>query len=271
MKKTGLKREGSDKFYTIPEIVELCLKEISNNINILKSHLIIEPSAGDGAFIPGIKKITDNYEFYDIEPEHEEIKQLDYLDYIPTPGKFDKIHVIGNPPYGRQSSLAVKFIKKSLGFCDTLSFILPRSFKKDTMKKHFDVSFHLIKEMEIPEYAFTIDNEKYNVPCVLQIWIKRDTPRDVQEKIEPRGFEFVKHPEDADIYFRRVGVNAGKMGMLPCDVSKQSHYFIKFNNNKSPGEILDVLKNIEFECNNTVGPKSINKQEIIKEFNKFLE
>ena len=46
-----------------------------------------------------------------------------------------KIHVIGNPPFGRQSSLAIKFIKKSCSFSDTISFILPKSFKKDSMKK----------------------------------------------------------------------------------------------------------------------------------------
>ena len=39
---------------------------------------------------------------------------------------FNKIHIIGNPPFGRQSSLAIKFIKKSVEYCDSISFILPK-------------------------------------------------------------------------------------------------------------------------------------------------
>lgn len=35
-------------------------------------------------------------------------------------------------------------------------------------------------------------------------------------------------------------------------------------------ENMEKLKNIKFETNNTVGPKSISKQELIKEFNNFL-
>ena len=53
---------------------------------------------------------------------------------------FKKIHIIGNPPFGRQSSLAIKFIKKSAEFCDSISFILPKSFKKDSLKKHFPLN-----------------------------------------------------------------------------------------------------------------------------------
>ena len=32
---------------------------------------------------------------------------------------------------------AIKFIKKSCEFCDSVSFILPKSFKKDSLKKTF--------------------------------------------------------------------------------------------------------------------------------------
>ena len=34
-------------------------------INISKDDLIIEPSPGNGSFIENIKKITENYKFYD--------------------------------------------------------------------------------------------------------------------------------------------------------------------------------------------------------------
>ena len=135
----GLKRNTIDKYYTKDTIVESCLNSIKNYINITNDDLIIEPSAGNGSFIAGIKSLSNNFIFYDLEPENKEIIKQDYLlfDYKDLTNKFNNIHIIGNPPFGRQSSLAIKFIKKSCEFCDSISFILPKSFKKDSLKKNF--------------------------------------------------------------------------------------------------------------------------------------
>ena len=54
------------------------------------------------------------------------------------------------------------------------------------------------------------------------------------------------------------------------DKSTQSHYFIKFINNDTIEQNIEKLKLIYFEFNNTVGPKSISKPELINEFNKLL-
>ncbi len=136
MKQTkGLTRNTIDKYYTKESIVNLCLTIVKTTININKNDLIIEPSAGNGAFINGIKLLVNNYIFYDIEPENNEIIKQDFLHYSHNNyNNNNKIHIIGNPPFGRQSSLAIKFIKKSCEFCDSISFILPKSFKKDSLK-----------------------------------------------------------------------------------------------------------------------------------------
>ena len=76
----GLKRNVIDKYYTKSEVVNLCIETIKNKINIDNEHLIIEPSAGNGAFIDGIKTLCDNYKFYDKEPEHDDIDKQDYLE-----------------------------------------------------------------------------------------------------------------------------------------------------------------------------------------------
>jgi len=139
---TGLNRNTIDKYYTKKSVVDECMKSIENHIEFEKNDLIIEPSAGNGAFINGIKSLTNNYKFYDIEPQNEQIEKQDYLLFDYSHINNDNIHIIGNPPFGRQSSLAIKFIKKSCEFADTISFILPMSFKKDSMKKHFPLNFH---------------------------------------------------------------------------------------------------------------------------------
>ena len=73
-----------------------------------------------------------------------------------------------------------------------------------------------------------------------------------------------------DISFRRVGVNAGKIDKIIHNKSAQSHYFIKFTNNKTVDENIERLIKITYDFNNTVGPKSISKQELIFKFNPLL-
>lgn len=275
MNTTGLNRNTIDKFYTKKDIVNLCMNEIIKlNFISPESSLIIEPSSGNGAFVKSIQSLSNNHLFIDIEPENEEyIIQMDYLTFdinkFLMNKNYEKIHIIGNPPFGRQSSLANKFIKKSCEFCDSLSFILPKSFKKDSMKKVFPLNFHLIFEMDLPKESFLVNNVSYDVPCIFQVWIKRSFNREINEKIEPEGYRFVKQNESPDISFRRVGVNAGTISQ---DINKsvQSHYFIKFNNENSLEDNLKKLSSIKFHFDNTVGPKSISKPELIFEFNKVL-
>jgi hypothetical protein len=264
-KKIGLKRDTIDKYYTKPNIVEMCLNKMKEYIVIKEDDIIIEPSAGNGSFMEGIQELCNNAIFFDIEPEHENIMKQDYFTWN---GKIEgSAHIIGNPPFGRQSSLAIKFIKKSCEYADSISFILPRSFKKDSLKKHFSLNYHLIYEMDIPDNGFLVDNKEHDVPCVFQIWKKMETPRQISEKLFPHNFEFVDKTDDADISFRRVGVNAGKIDKNILDKSDQSHYFIKFVNMELTDDILEKLEKIDFECSkNTVGPKSISKQELIKGF-----
>jgi hypothetical protein len=166
--------------------------------------------------------------------------------------------------------MAIKFIKKSCEFCDSFSFILPKSFKKESLKQKIPLNFHLLFEFDLEDKAFLIENKEYNVPCVFQIWFKKDIKRKVNEKLEPIGFNFLKKEENPDISFRRVGVNAGKIDINVKDKSVQSHYFIKFTNKKSMKENIEKLKEIKYEFNNTVGPKSISKQELIEKFNPLL-
>ena len=58
----------------------ICLPWILNLCgNISSNDLIIEPSAGNGSFIKCIKEISNNYKFYDLQPENNEINKQDFL------------------------------------------------------------------------------------------------------------------------------------------------------------------------------------------------
>lgn len=272
---TELNRNTIDKYYTKPNIATQCIELIKTHVTLNANDLIIEPSAGNGSFITQIKTLSPNYIFYDLEPEHEEIIRQDFLELNITqllqPDKpITSIHVIGNPPFGRQSSLAIKFIKKCCMFAKSISFILPKSFKKESMRKHFAKKYHLIYEQDLPTNSFLVNNIECDVPCVFQIWMNMPTDRNELIKLAPQHFKFVKKEEEPDISFRRVGVNAGNISTDIINKSEQSHYFIKFTNGITIVENLDKLKNITFSFNNTVGAKSISKGEVITQFNRFL-
>ena len=272
----GLKRNVIDKFYTKKEVAMYCINLFKEYVAPNNDDIIIEPSAGNGAFIDAIKSLKCDYEFYDLEPEHEEIVKQDYLLYNTNNNNNNnnnntqKIHIVGNPPFGRQSSLAIKFIKKSCHFCTSISFILPKSFKKDSLKKTFPLNFHMLFETDLPENSFLVNAKEHDVPCIFQIWIKKTYNREVSAKLEPHNFVFVEKTNNPSISIRRVGVNAGTIDVNSANKSVQSHYFIRFTNTNSLEKNIDLLKSIVYDSNNTVGPKSIGKQELIKEFNKVL-
>jgi len=263
----GLKRNAIDKYYTKESVVDNCIGYVKEHIEINEDDLIIEPSAGNGSFIEGIKLLSKNYRFFDIAPENDEIVEQDFLEYV---WEKKTTHVIGNPPFGRQSSTAIQFIKKASLFAKSISFILPKSFKKERMKKSFSLNFHLVFEIDLPENSFLVDGIEHNVETVFQIWEKRDKNRAIVENVEPSCYEFVGKMDNPEISFRRVGVKAGAISESILDKSIESHYFIKFTNGKTVRENVESLRNIEFHHNNTVGPRSISKSELIHEFNRVL-
>jgi hypothetical protein len=274
----GLTRNPIDKFYTKKSVVELCGEKIRGTLQIdEKNDLIIEPSAGNGAFINIIKTLCNNYKYYDIKPDNPVITQQDFLKLdlnSLSQKKKQKIHLIGNPPFGRQSSLAIKFIRHSALFCDSISFILPRSFKKQSMQDKVPLLFHCVCEIDLPFQSFLLNDKDHDVPCIFQIWEKKETERILKEKLIPKNFEFVKKDEKnkkPNISFRRVGINAGYIDTDIDSKSKQSHYFIKFKNGFGNEELLQKLGNIKFKnSDHTVGPKSISKQELIEEFMRLI-
>jgi len=275
MNRTGLKRDTIDKFYTKPDVAAQCIQWTSDNISINKTDILIEPSAGNGSFIEGMRGLSDICKFYDIAPEHGDIEKRDFLEFdsiseLGDIGLNQKIHVIGNPPFGRQSSLAIKFIKKACSFAHSISFILPNSFKKGSLRNKIPRNFHLLFESYLLDTSFSVEGDDVNVPCVFQIWEKRDVLRDKVVVEKPIGFKFVSMNDQHDISFRRVGVNAGVVDTNTSEKSPQSHYFIQFTNGRGIADNVERVRTLQYETNNTVGPRSISKPEVICAFNRVL-
>lgn len=251
------RRDFLDRFYTKKEIASYCI----SLLNIKDYKTIIEPSAGNGSFSNQIP----NCLAFDICPGSERILKKDFFTFNRSHKLPNPILVIGNPPFGRQNSMAIRFINFSSLFADTIAFILPKSFKKDSLKSRIPLNFHLKKEIDLPDYSFTLNNKEINIPCIFQIWEKKSINRELLKKLFPIGFFFVKKNENPNIAVRRVGVYAGK-AFEDTDKSIQSHYFIIADD---VDDFLKIINNIKWEHDNTVGPKSISKQELIRKYNNI--
>ena len=181
-----------DKFYTKSSVAEQCYNLLGEKLGDLSEYTFLEPSAGDGKFLPYLK----NFEAYDILPEGENIIQQDFLTW--EPNKLDYI-TIGNPPFGKRSKLAVGFFNKCATCSKVIAFILPVSFMKYGVQKQLDKDFKLISSFLLDENSFTADGEDFSVRCVFQIWVKAESEFDNFEDLRKKESSPITH-EDFQIW-----------------------------------------------------------------------
>lgn len=105
----------------------------------------LEPSSGDGVFL----KYIPNLVCMDLCPKHDEATRQDFLKWKPAPGeKYDL--VIGNPPFGRNNSLATKFINHAATFCNKIFMWERRDQIRPLFKELVDIKTepHMAKTVE---------------------------------------------------------------------------------------------------------------------------
>jgi hypothetical protein len=257
------RKNNFDKFYTKKEIALNCI----NLLNIDSYDVVIEPSAGSGSFSNQIS----NCLAYDLEPENIGIIKQDWFTLDKSQFK-NNVLVIGNPPFGEQNNLAIKFFNEAAKCAKTIAFILPLSFKKNSIKNSLDLNFHLKKEYIIPKNSFTLEGKDYSVPCVFQVWEKEKRKREkILFKKNSKYIDFVTKKDKPDFRIQRVGGNAGKAS-IDLNFAESSNYFIK-NKTKIENKVLiNLINKINYDSVSfTVGPKSLSKDELITSIDSMLD
>lgn len=212
-----------DQFYTNDKIAKKCYNKFIKkmcecNINLSEYDYILEPSAGDGAFYKLLPK--NNRIGIDLEPKYEGIVKMDFFDY--QPDKEKKYIIIGNPPFGRISSMAVKFFNKSSNFADIIAFIVPRTFKRISIQNKLSLNFKLIYNEDLPLKPCCF-KPKMLAKCCFQIWIKDNNKRKkIKLPSSHKDFIFLKlgpkdetnqptPPKNADFVMKAYGANCGEI------------------------------------------------------------
>lgn len=263
-----MKSRELDQFYTKKEIAKKLFEIIQENFK-LEKFTLVEPSAGTGSFS---SLFHENSIAFDLEPKAKNIIQADFLSIDPI-SAFEnyknEIFTIGNPPFGKNSSLALKFLNHSAKFSKFIAFILPKTFVKKSMIKKIAPFLHCVMSIEIPKDAFIFNDESYDVPVFFQVWEKKDFPREVVSTEFTSDLFTFTTKDNADFAIRRVGGLSGKVIMNFEKYSEQSHYYIKISDHSkySYNDIcsffIDSFPKIQELARNTAGNPSISKDELV--------
>jgi hypothetical protein len=264
-----------DKFYTVSNVVDSCLASIPYDWN--QWDLILEPSAGNGSFLtklPASKRYG-----IDISPDHPEVVEQDFFTYTPPTGR---ILVIGNPPFGKVSSLAIKFFNHASKWAEVIAFIVPRTFRKVSVQNKLDPRFHLMLDQEIPVKPCGFEPPMM-VKCCFQVWEKRTQVREtIEQPLIHHDWSFLPYgpkddrdqptpPQGADFAIRAYGGKCGEIMTEGLDqLRPKSWHFIKAN--IAPDELMRRFKQLNYSDSlNTARQNSLGKAELVSLYVSYTE
>jgi hypothetical protein len=261
-----------EQYFTDVTLARKCVAAVCDRYDLKSFHLILEPSAGDGAFyrlLPEGKRLG-----IDINPMCEGVAKGDFFSWEP-PLFEDNILTIGNPPFGQRGSLAIAFMNRACQFSRVIAFILPRTFKKDTFINRIDSYFHLITQFDCGEFR-SPSGARLDVKSVFQIWERRQERRSTIKRIAEHPDFDLRHAHlsrtskdeisrlvsDFDFAIAQVGSN-----FVPKDpgaVSAGSYWFVRA---KRPG-VREVFERLDFSFLHGLNLSfmSLSKKDIIQAY-----
>lgn len=135
-----------------------------------------------------------------------------------------------------------------------------------------------LHQEDIPKNSYLLNDQEYDVPTVFQIWKRYPLSQKRKKKYSESlkdGMVFTKQPVEGDVAIRRVGGKAGYTSLYN-NQNKQSFYFIRFlytqvgRGFSNIDTFISKLNSIEWEYNDTVGPRSISKYQLVPIINNIF-
>lgn len=250
-----------DKYYTNEDTVKKCLAELFDQIKTYD--YIIEPSAGNGAFL---KKIKHNNKIgIDIQPEDKDIIKYNWLKFK-IELQYKKVLVIGNPPFGKNHSLSDAFLKHAFSFSNvyTIAFVLPNTYNKYNRQKIIPTNWRIKQVIDLGQKCFTFNDETRHSPCSFFI-IDKSKGKDLRvnpKEIKTNDFIF-SEPSDSDFFI----FGAAPHKVIKRPLANNRGYFIKSIIGKK--ELIRRFQTIKWKGNSCAngGVAWFTKLEIIQQYN----
>lgn len=253
----------------------------------LTGPLILEPSCGNGDILKKLKLLPRFLVIAnDLDPEMADKNDAFNEDFLAhkwfTSHPREDVAVVGGPPYGPNSTLAIDFFNHSASFANVIAMILPKSFKRNGGDYRSDIqgrlnkNFHLVVSEDLPKGAFyrpgNEDEFASNKSCI-QVWVYRDEPRSEYVPKSTSDFHFVtpcnvfKNPNIANFaFFRRsmkiVDVDRAIADLkVKTDPLKNSKYV--FISGKS--QVRSIFEQIDWKSigSAVIGAASVSQARIV--------
>ena len=255
----------NDKYYTPVDLARHCIDKTFEIIGEENISEVIEPSAGSGNFS---EQIPAHFA-YDIEPEHPNIIQANFLE-LDINYLWGRL-VIGNPPYGKQMNMAQKFFKKSINIADYIAFILPISQLWNTNSLY---EFDLIHSEDLGKHTYT----DRNLHCCFNIY-RRPTNGELNSKPKNKLKDITIIRQDSAKYkitdnydIRMCYWGDGSAGKILKDGEKYSaEYKILIHNTKIKEEVIKILSSVDWHKElNCIAMLKIQQFHIVNILKKYI-
>ena len=267
---------AKEQYFTPVILAERCLSFVNDLFPIADFDLVVEPSAGAGAFYRRLPR--HNRVGLDIAPQLADLVTADFLSWLPEQPS-GRILTIGNPPFGQRAAIAFEFLEHAAEFSQVIAMILPRSFNKYTFQNRMPGRFHLVDAFDCDTFV-TPEGKPVSVSTTFQIWEKRDQvrlkvlPPDSHphfemkhahlSRISPQQLSYLQ--ANYDFAIPQVGSK-----FQPNDVhriTRGSHWFIRVNvpEARSRFERLDF----SFLDNMNTAHKSLSKRDIVRAYSETI-
>lgn len=256
-----------DKFYTNRDTAGYLIDLTVDKLGTINGYTILEPSAGNGSFSDLLFDRFDSVIAIDIMPDAVGITEMDFFDFVPDPDK--RYVVLGNPPFGRVSSLAYKFVDHAMTFADYVCMLLPRTFKRYSIIKKVNRKFHLLYQEDVPVGVFT--PKTMSAKTVYQVWERRQYDREIPALMDTTDDFEILHLDDrmsADFAVRAYGGNCGSISTDIGNLAPRSWHFIKAKR-VEPNDLVNRIRALDFRfASDTVRQDSVGARELINEYNR---
>lgn len=275
-KKEKSETRALDAYYTKDEVALRCVEkfiEICPNLD--NNSTWIEPSVGGGAFLRALySKLGQAVSVVTIDTNQktDATFHADFLSWSPDVSLSKPLVVFGNPPFGKNSSIAIQFVNHSSKFASFIAFILPNSFNKPSVMKRIDRHLHIIYSQNLEGDCFLFDNKSVSVPCTFYVFEKRETLRVDPEPLPTKSsvVSFLQNANGATFMVQRVGQRAGRVFWDTKEIEQRgaskNFYFVEIKNITDEQRLL--LKELSMEKTqerfNTAGMPSLSKGEVVK-------
>lgn len=279
--KSGGQKDALDRFYTDEGEAKRLVDAIAGHL----PELMIEPSAGRGAFVLALEEAGYDVVAYDIAPDDDPvcstpIIRADFLSlgatdisrerpsYSPSSTAF-----VGNPPFGVQGFLAVEFVRHCLSLADDAWMILPPSFRKHSAADKVGDG-ELVDVIELGSTRYSTPTGEVDVPGAFMHWhacdgaaAKARRRREDAEAIAALPFEFRSWRELSDdprlFIIRRTGGRSGTADFDTHVSSPTNYYLCRAKDGHGVAELIDWINGTDFpERDWSVGPRSLSKGEM---------